>query len=218
MTNTHRKHTARTSAKIATVGAFAVGAAIALPGFAAAQDAPAPTGSTESGSLDSGSLEGLPVDSASLEELPLDAASLEGTLGTDLAVDLGSLNVSLVLDASTPNPGSVELGSLGISPNTGSAVIDGEGGSVTGSLSDSVSESVSGSATESIEGVVPGSSVENSALDTVTGIVEGSVSGEDTTDPAETPEADADDSGSVDTGSLAGLSSEGPAALTGSIG
>ena len=223
MTNTHRKPTARTTAKIATVGAFAVGAAIAFPGFAAAQDSSVPTESAESGSLDAGSLEGLPVDSASLEELPVDAASLEGTLGTDLNVDLGSLNIALALDASTPNPGSVELGSLGITPNTGSAVIDGEGGSVTGSLSDSVSESASGSATESVEGIVPGSSVEDSALDTVTGIVEGSVSGEGS--PLDTASLDSGsmesgsaDTGSVDTGSLAGLSSEGPAALTGSMG
>lgn len=193
MTNTHRKSTTRTTAKIAAVGAFALGAAIALPGFAAAQDTTEPTGSLEAGSLES-----LPLDAASLEELPLDAASLEGALGTDLSIDLGSLNVSLVVDAETPNPGSVELGSLGITPNTGSAVIDGDGGSVTGSASDSVSDSVSGQISDSVEGIVPGSSIEDSALETATGLIEGSVSGEDSP--------------------LGDMSSEGPASVTGSLG
>ena len=36
MTNTHRKTTNRTTAKIAAVGAFGIGAAIAFPGLAAA--------------------------------------------------------------------------------------------------------------------------------------------------------------------------------------
>lgn len=183
MTNTHRKSTTRTTARIAAVGAFALGAAIALPGFAAAQDTTEPTGSLEAGSL---------------ESLPLDASSLEGALGTDLSIDLGSLNLSLVVDAETPNPGSVELGSLGITPNTGSAVIDGDGGSVTGSVSDSVSDSVSGQISDSVEGIVPGSSIEDSALETATGLIEGSVSGEDSP--------------------LGDLSSEGPASATGSLG
>ena len=37
MTNTHRKTTNRTTAKIAAVGAFGLGAAIAFPGLAAAE-------------------------------------------------------------------------------------------------------------------------------------------------------------------------------------
>lgn len=134
MTNTHRKTTTRTTAKIAAVGAFGVGAAIAFPGLAAAQDTPAEN------------------PAASLENLGGEEGSLEGGLGTDLAVDAGSLSFNLNLDAEAPNPGSVEFGSLGVSPNTGSDLIDG-----------------------------------------------GTGSGEE--------EAPAEDSGSLDTGSLAGLSS-----------
>src|SRR5690606_36614152 len=47
MTNTHRKTTNRTTAKIAAVGAFGLGAAIAFPGLAAAQTE-APTDPTAS--------------------------------------------------------------------------------------------------------------------------------------------------------------------------
>lgn len=111
MTNTHRKTTTRTTAKIAAVGAFGVGAAIAFPGLAAAQDDPAEN------------------PAASLENLGGEEGSLEGGLGTDLAVDAGSLSFNLNLDAEAPNPGSVEFGSLGVSPNTGSDLIDGGTGS-----------------------------------------------------------------------------------------
>ena len=38
MTNTHRKTTHRTAARIAAVSAFGIGAAIAAPGLAAAAD------------------------------------------------------------------------------------------------------------------------------------------------------------------------------------
>ena len=111
MTNTHRKTTNRTTARIAAVGAFGLGAAIAFPGLAAAQD---------NGSSD---------PSASLAELTGEDGSLEGALETDLTLDAGSLTFNLNLGAETPNPGSVELGSLGVSPNTGSALIDGDTGS-----------------------------------------------------------------------------------------
>lgn len=110
MTNTHRKTTNRTTAKIAAVGAFGIGAAIAFPGLAAAEDAGTPTDPT-----------------ASLAEATGEDGSLEGALGTDIGVDLGSLSFNLNLDAETPNPGSIEFGSLGVSPNTGSDAIDGGG-------------------------------------------------------------------------------------------
>jgi hypothetical protein len=126
MTNTHRKTTNRTTAKIAAVGAFGLGAAIAFPGLAAAE---APTDPT-----------------ASLAELAGDGGSLEGALGTDLNLDLGSLAFNLNLDAETPNPGSVELGSLGVSPNTGSALIDGNSGSA-----EDETETATGSATGSAD-------------------------------------------------------------------
>ena len=125
MTNTHRKTTNRTTAKIAAVGAFGIGAAIAFPGLAAAQTN-APTDPTASLAEATG-------EDGSLEELPVDQSSVEGALGTELAVDLGSLTFNLNLDAETPNPGSVELGSLGVSPNTGSGLIDGDSASASGS-------------------------------------------------------------------------------------
>lgn len=112
MTNTHRKTTNRTTAKIAAVGAFGLGAAIAFPGLAAAQANETPTDPT-----------------ASLANAFGEDGSLEGALETALAVDAGSLTFNLNLDAETPNPGSVELGSLGVSPNTGSGLIDGDSGS-----------------------------------------------------------------------------------------
>ena len=111
MTNTHRKTTNRTTARIAAVGAFGLGAAIAFPGLAAAQENSSPD------------------PSASLAELTGEDGSLEGALETDLTLDAGSLTFNLNLGAETPNPGSVELGSLGVSPNTGSALIDGDTGS-----------------------------------------------------------------------------------------
>ncbi|MVZ91796.1 hypothetical protein GQF49_15205 [Microbacter sp. ANSKLAB05] len=129
MTNTHRKVTNRTTAKIAAVGAFGLGAAIAFPGLAAAQTE-APTDPT-----------------ASLEDLAGEDGSLEGALDTDLALDLGSLTFNLNLDAEAPNPGSVELGSLGVSPNTGSALIDGDSGS-GGPEEDTQTGSATGSATD----------------------------------------------------------------------
>ena len=163
MTNTHRKTTTRTTAKIAAVGAFGVGAAIAFPGLAAAEDAPAEN------------------PAASLENLGGEEGSLEGGLGTDLAVDAGSLSFNLNLDAEAPNPGSVEFGSLGVSPNTGSDLIDGG----TGSGEEEAPAEDSGS------------------LDT------GSLGSDDAegTDEGTENEAPAEDSGSLDTGSLAGLSS-----------
>ena len=122
MTNTHRKTTNRTTAKIAAVGAFGIGAAIAFPGLAAAQDATTPEGPTAS-------LENLAGEEGSLSDLTGEDGSLEGALGTDLALDAGSLALNVNLDAETPNPGSVEFGSLGVSPNTGSALVDGGTGS-----------------------------------------------------------------------------------------
>ena len=111
MTNTHRKTTNRTAARVAAVSAFGIGAAIAVPGLAAAAET-APEGPT-----------------ASLENLAGEDSSLEGALATDLKLDVGSLSLNLNLDAEAPNPGSIEFGSLGISPNTGSALIDGDTGS-----------------------------------------------------------------------------------------
>lgn len=142
MTNTHRKITNRTTAKIAAVGAFGLGAAIAFPGLAAAQTE-APTDPT-----------------ASLEDLAGEDGSLEGALGTDLNLDLGSLTFNLNLDAETPNPGSVELGSLGVSPNTGSALIDGTSGSA-----EDDTETNTGSATGSADEDATDADVDSGSLD-----------------------------------------------------
>ena len=84
MTNTHRKTTNRTTAKIAAVGAFGIGAAIAFPGLAAAQEAPAPESPT-----------------ASLSDLGGEDGSVEGALGTNVELDMGSLAFNLNLDAET---------------------------------------------------------------------------------------------------------------------
>ena len=132
MTNTHRKTTS-TTAKIAAVGAFGIGAAIAFPGIAAAQEDPAPT-------PDTGTLQDVTGDDGSLEDLTGEDGSLEGALDTDLSVDVGSLTLNLNLAAEAPTPGSIEFGSVGVSPNTGSELIDGglgedTSGDETGSLS-----------------------------------------------------------------------------------
>lgn len=135
MTNTHRKTTTSTTAKIAAVGAFGIGAAIAFPGLAAAQTDPAPTadtGTLQNVTGEDGSLENLTGDDGSLANLPGGDASVEALLDTDLSFDVGSLTLNLHLDADAPNPGSVEFGSLGVSPNTGSALIDGDSGSGDG--------------------------------------------------------------------------------------
>ncbi len=176
MTNTHRKTTNRTTAKIAAVGAFGIGAAIAFPGLAAAQEAPAPESPT-----------------ASLSDLGGEDGSVEGALGTDLELEMGSLAFNLNLDAETPNPGSVEFGSLGVSPNTGSGLIDGDSGS--GSAEDETGED-SGSLDT---GSLPGSGDEDATGETETGSAAGS-SDDDAADESE-------ETGSLDTGSLAGLSS-----------
>ena len=148
MTNTQRKTTS-TTAKIAAVGAFGIGAAIAFPGMAAAQTDPAPTpdagtlenllgdeGSVGDVTAEDGSLADLTSEDGSLADLPGGEASVEALLETDLSVDVGSLTLDLQLDAEAPNPGSVELGSLGVSPNTGSALIDGDAGAGSGSAED----------------------------------------------------------------------------------
>ena len=140
MTNTHRKTTNRTTAKIAAVGAFGLGAAIAFPGLAAAE---APTDPT-----------------ASLADITGEDGSLEGALGTDLNLDLGSLAFNLNLDAETPNPGSVELGSLGVSPNTGSALIDGNSGSA-----EDETETATGSATGSADEDATDADADSGSLD-----------------------------------------------------
>jgi len=142
MTNTHRKTTS-TTAKIAAVGAFGIGAAIAFPGIAAAQEDPAPTpdtGTLQDVTGDDGSLEDLTGEDGSLEDLTGEDGSLEGALDTDLSVDVGSLTLNLNLAAEAPTPGSIEFGSVGVSPNTGSELIDGglgedTSGDETGSLS-----------------------------------------------------------------------------------
>ena len=94
MTNTHRRTTIGTTAKIAAVGAFGIGAAVALPGLAAAQDT-TPSGPT-----------------ASLESATGEDGSLSGTLGTALELDLGSVALDLGLDAQAPDTGSLESCSL----------------------------------------------------------------------------------------------------------
>ena len=120
MTNTHRKTTTnRTTARIATVGAFGIGAAIALPGIASAQESP-------------GSLESV-----------ANAIPSESAIDTGVEADLGSLTFNLDLGAGATAPGSVSFGSLGVSPNTGSDVVDngsGEGSSLPGSSDDADDE------------------------------------------------------------------------------
>ena len=192
MTNTHRKTTNRTTAKIAAVGAFGLGAAIAFPGLAAAQ--------TEAPTDPTASLEDLAGDSGSLADITGEDGSLEGALGTDLNLDLGSLAFNLNLDAETPNPGSVELGSLGVSPNTGSALIDGNSGSA-----EDETETATGSATGSADEDATDAAADSGSLDL------GSLgSSDETTDevPADETAADetAAETGSL-SGSLAGLSS-----------
>lgn len=188
MTNTHRKTTNRTTAKIAAVGAFGLGAAIAFPGLAAAQTE-APTDPT-----------------ASLADITGEDGSLEGALGTDLNLDLGSLAFNLNLDAETPNPGSVELGSLGVSPNTGSALIDGNSGSA-----EDETETATGSATGSADEDATDADADSGSLDF------GSLGSSDET--ATDPVDDAGDSGSLGSGD--GTATEpvtgDPAADTGSL-
>lgn len=147
MTNTHRKTTNRTTAKIAAVGAFGIGAAIAFPGLAAAQEAPAPESPT-----------------ASLSDLGGEDGSVEGALGTDLELEMGSLAFNLNLDAETPNPGSVEFGSLGVSPNTGSGLIDGDSGS--GSAEDETGEDSGSLDTGSLAGLSSGAEDDTTGTDT----------------------------------------------------
>lgn len=188
MTNTHRKTTTRTTAKIAAVSAFGIGAAIAFPGIAAAQDGTTPESPT-----------------ASVEDLTGEDGSLEGALDTELALDLGSLTFNLNLGAETPNPGSVELGSLGVSPNTGSALIDGDLGSGSGSAEDD--------GTTETENAGPLGSLTGSADDdTATGETEAETaaatgSASSGTDEATEGTDETDTPGSLDIGSLAGLSS-----------
>ena len=179
MTNTHRKTTNRTTARIAAVGAFGLGAAIAFPGLAAAQD------------------NGSPDPSASLAELTGEDGSLEGALETDLTLDAGSLTFNLNLGAETPNPGSVELGSLGVSPNTGSALIDGDTGSGSAEDTDDDADTDGNGSLGSL-----GSSDEGTTGPDDDTADSGSLgsSDEGTTDPD-------DDTGSLSE-SLAGLSSE----------
>lgn len=185
MTHTHRKTTNRTVARIAAVSAFGIGAAIAVPGIAAAQsDAP-----------DLGSLAGAGLD-------------------TDVAIDAGSLSFNLNLDASAPNPGSVELGSLGVSPNTGSGLIDGDSGSALPGSSDEEANEAEGSGS-----ALPGSSEEDANEDDGSGSLDmGSLTGSaDDNDTVLTPAADEATNDETDTGSgtfdpatiLSGLSSEG---------
>jgi len=212
MTNTHRKTTTSTTAKIAAVGAFGIGAAIAFPGLAAAQtEAPSTpdTGSLESITGEDGSLAGATGEDGSLESLTGEDGSLEGALGTNLDLDLGSLALTVNLDAEAPTPGSIELGSLGVSPNTGSDAVDGgsaENGTQTGAATGD-------------EGV--GGSLDLGSLG----------SSEEPTADVAAAAADVDEDATVDegtaeegattgslSGSLAGLSSEAPADDAGETG
>lgn len=181
MTNTHRKTTNRTTARIAAVGAFGVGAAIAFPGLAAAQEAPEP-----------GSLDNLSSEDGSLEDMTGEDGSLEGALGTEIGVDLGSLTFDLNLDAETPNPGSVELGSLGVSPNTGSELVDGGSGSAEDDAEDDAETGESGSLDT---GSLPGSSEDETETGAATDEEEtGSLSGALAGLSSEADDAAADDS------------------------
>ena len=215
MTNTHRKTTSSTTAKIAAVGAFGIGAAIAFPGLAAAQtEAP---GTPDTGSLESitgadGSLAGATGEDGSLESLTGEDGSLEGALGTNLDLDLGSLALTVNLDAEAPTPGSIELGSLGVSPNTGSDAVDGgsaENGTQTGAATGD----------EGTDGA--GGSLDLGSLG----------SSEEPTADVAAAAADVDEDATVDegtaeegtttgslSGSLAGLSSEAPADDAGETG
>lgn len=172
MTNTHRKTTTnRTTARIATVGAFGIGAAIALPGIASAQESP-------------GSLESV-----------ANAIPSESAIDTGVAADLGSLTFNLDLGAGASAPGSVSFGSLGVSPNTGSDVVDngsGEGSSLPGSSDDADDEQ-----DEETSG-----SLDTGSLGGDSGSLPGS------SDDEADPEAPADDSGSLDLGSLPGSSDD----------
>ena len=174
MTNTHRKTTTnRTTAKIAAVGAFGIGAAIALPGIASAQE-PAPE--------TNGSLETI-----------ANAIPSESGLGTDLEADLGSLTFALNLDAGAEAPGSVNLGSVGVSPNTGSDLVDGGSGEATGSLPGSSEDDAP--ADDETSG-----SLDMGSLGGGTGSLPGS-----SEEPTEDPDAPADDTGSLDMGSVTDL-------------
>ncbi|GAA3509655.1 hypothetical protein [Dietzia aurantiaca] len=190
MTNTHRKTTNRTTAKIAAVGAFGIGAAIAFPGLAAAQGATTPEGPT-----------------ASLENLAGEEGSLEGALGTDLALDAGSLALNVNLDAETPNPGSVEFGSLGVSPNTGSALVD--GGTGSGSADEDATDDDATETGSLDTGSLPGSSEENDDVAAATAAEADTETGSAASSENDTTATDDDveETGSIDTGSLAGLSS-----------
>lgn len=194
MTNTHRKTTNRTAARIAAVSAFGIGAAIAVPGLAAAQDAPAES------------------PTASLEGIAGEEGSLEGAVGTDLAIDAGSLALNLNLDAETPNPGSVELGSLGVSPNTGSGLVDGDSGSGSSEEGDDAeggsgsldTGSLTGGSEDTETGAAEGTADEAPAEDSGSlGSAEEAPAEDDADAPAE---GDTEETGSL-SGSLAGLSS-----------
>lgn len=169
MTNTHRKTTTnRNTARIAAVGAFGIGAAIALPGIASAQESP-------------GSLESV-----------ANAIPSESAIDTGVEADLGSLTFNLDLGAGATAPGSVSFGSLGVSPNTGSDVVDngsGEGSSLPGSSE----EPADGEDDED-------PTADSGSLDL------GSLPG--SSDDEADPEAPADDSGSLDLGSLPGSSDD----------
>ena len=193
MTNTHRKTTNRTAARIAAVSAFGIGAAIAVPGVAAAADA-APDSPT-----------------ASLENVAGEDGSLDGALNTDLKLDVGSLSLNLNLDAEAPNPGSVEFGSLGISPNTGSALIDGDTGSGSsedeggtaegdGSLDTGSLTSGSGDAETTTPATVADEEVDETTEPS------GSLGSSDEATAEDGVEDETSDTGSL-SGSLAGLSS-----------
>lgn len=198
MTNTHRKTTTSTTAKIAAVGAFGIGAAIAFPGLAAAEETPAP---------DTSSLAGVTAEDGSLSDMTGDEGSLQGALGTDIGLDLGSLALNVNLDAETPTPGSVDFGSVGVSPNTGSDAVDGGSGESGDSATGSLASGSTGSADDETEAEPASGSLASSEDDTTAGddttADSGSVaSSED--DPATGD--DATETGSL-SGALAGLSS-----------
>lgn len=181
MTNTHRKTTNRTTAKIAAVGALGIGAAIAFPGLASAQT-DAPTDPT-----------------ASLAEATGEDGSLQGALGTDIELDAGSLALNVNLDAEAPNPGSVEFGSLGVSPNTGSALIDGDSPSgTTADEEDGADEGASsgsldlGSLTDSLAGLSSGAEETDDTTDDTTGETDETTGTDDTTDTTGTAGVTAD--------------------------
>ena len=94
-----------TMTKAVVAGAFGIGAAAAFPALAHAAEAPQQE-----------------APAAGSSEIA-DTASQAATEG-GIKVDSGSLKFELAGGAGAEAPGSVQLGSVGVSPNTGSDAVD----------------------------------------------------------------------------------------------